>query len=165
MGQRSQISSKKWSTAKHIPDKTRLPELDRTMNLYTWRPAPFLHTEVDTKTKQYNNHKTDPETQTQYFVTIINQRNNYVINKLCLKSLLKTTLSKWCGPDHFGCPPLPVWAISSFTGVGSNCNQWYECLCVRVCANHVCWVRQWSQTWGRSVQFMCGRTTTVTHYH
>src|SRR4029434_2492729 len=70
-GLRSKLSSQKGSTAKHIPDKTRLPELDRTMNLYTWRPAPFLHTGVDTKTKQYNNDKTDPETQTSYFAQII----------------------------------------------------------------------------------------------
>ena len=41
----------------------------------------FPHTGVDTKNKQYNNDKTDPEKQTLYFLTIINQINNYVINK------------------------------------------------------------------------------------
>ena len=35
------------------------------------------------------------------------------------------------------------------------------CVCVCVQTMSV-WVRQWLQTWGGSLQFMCGRTTTVT---
>src|SRR4029434_4143668 len=45
---RGQYSAVKKGSTANVP-RTRLDSLDRTMNTYTWRPAPFQHTGVDTK--------------------------------------------------------------------------------------------------------------------